>query len=95
MVAVKDNWAEFKFFRPNARMVFLVGDFNGWGENELPMACGTDGYWHARLRLPAGAFRFRYYADGQWFTDYAAFGLEQGPVGLDSVVVVKPAPAFR
>ena len=45
-----------------------------------------DGYWGACLKLPAGEFKFRYYVAGEWFVDYAAFGLEYGSFGPDSVV---------
>jgi len=93
MVAVKDEYVEFAFYRPGAGHVYLVGDFNGWRERELAMVRGDDGYWRAPVRLPAGVFRFRYRADGQWFTDYAAFGVEYGPHGQDSVVFVPAEPA--
>ena len=86
MVTLKDEFVEFRFFRPQATQVNLAGDFNNWRIGELPMQRGSDGYWFARMRLPAGEFKFRYCADGEWFTDYAAFGLEPGLFGLDSVV---------
>ena len=86
MVAVKNDIAEFSFFRPQAKMVYLVGDFNGWKADQLPLVRGADGCWRGLVRLPKGDFRFRYVADGQWFVDYAAFGLWQGPFGPDSVV---------
>lgn len=88
MVCFDGDWVVFRFFRVQARQVHLVGDFNGWHQSTLPMARTPDGYWMARLRLPVGEFRFRYRADGEWFTDYAAFGIEQGPFGMDSIVRV-------
>ena len=88
MVTVTDDWVEFSFYRPGARQVHLAGDFNGWRVNELAMVRGQDGYWHAKMKLPPGEFRFRYCADGEWFADYAAFGVEPGRFGLDSVVRV-------
>lgn len=91
MVTVRGNWVEFRFYRPQAKEVHIAGDFNGWKQNELPMTRTEDGYWLARIRLSAGDFRFRYFADGAWFTDYAAFGVEPGQFGLDSVVRVRPA----
>lgn len=92
MVQVKGEFATFRFFRPQAKCVHLAGDFNGWKENELAMVRTRDGYWYACVRLPEGNYRFRYCADGQWFTDYAAFGIEHGPYGLDSVVRVVELP---
>jgi len=92
MVTVGDQFVEFRFFRPQAAQVHLAGDFNGWREGELPMRRTPDGYWVAQMRLPAGEFRFRYCADGEWFTDYAAFGVEPGRFGMDSVLRVPVVP---
>ena len=88
MVTVKDSMATFRFYRPTARQVYLVGDFNQWRAEVMPMRRGEDGYWQATVRLTPGNFRFRYCADGHWYSDFAAFGLEPGPFGWDSVVRV-------
>ena len=88
MVTVKDSWVEFSFYRPRADSVHIAGDFNDWRLGELPMVRLPGGYWTARVRLPAGEFRFRYCADGEWFTDFAAFGVEPGAFGMDSVLRV-------
>lgn len=88
MVSINGSWVEFKFYRPGANQVHLVGDFNHWQHKQLSMVQDEAGYWFARLKLPAGEFKFRYNADGAWFTDYAAFGVEPGLFGMDSVVRV-------
>ena len=90
MVTVNGDWAEFRFYRPHARRVHLAGDFNGWRHGELQMSMVGDGYWFARLRLPPGEFKFRYCADGEWYADYASFGVEPGRFGMDSIVRVLP-----
>jgi len=92
MVHVRDDFAEFTFFRPDATAVYLTGDFNGWRPDQLRMAPAGGGYWVAGLRLPRGTYRFRYLADGQWYADYAAFGVEAGPFGLDGVIRIASAP---
>ncbi|MHC4982893.1 MAG: glycogen-binding domain-containing protein [Planctomycetota bacterium] len=93
MVEITGQWVEFRFYRPEAKQVHVTGDFNDWRDGELPMLRTADGYWVARVRLPAGEFRFRYCADGQWYTDFAAFGVTPGRFGLDSVVRVAAVPA--
>lgn len=93
MVSFNGEWVEFSFFRPKARQVHLAGDFNDWRKHELPMIRNSEGYWTARMRLPAGEFRFRYCADGEWFTDYASFGVEPGRFGMDSILRV-PQPVL-
>ena len=88
----RDGKVEFRFFRPHARHVTLTGEFNGWHKTSLPMTKGPDGWWHYELRLAPGCYQFRYLGDGQWYTDYAAFGLEHGPFGMNSVVKVDAPP---
>lgn len=89
MVTTQGELVEFRFYRPDASSVSLAGDFNHWRTDNLPMNRGTDGYWHASVRLPAGEFKFRYCADGAWFTDYAAFGVVPSRFGFDSIVRIK------
>jgi len=103
MVTVYESYAQFRFYRPKARTVSVAGDFNGWRSGELRMVAAGDGYWVAAVRLPPGRYAFRYCADGEWFCDFAAFGVEPGPFGWNSVLRVPPrvadtadrAPALR
>ncbi|HSW47353.1 MAG TPA: glycoside hydrolase family 13 [Phycisphaerae bacterium] len=96
MVTLKSrNRVEFRFFRPNARQVFLVGDFNGWSNTTTPMKPTGTGEWVHVTPLTRGVHQFKYLADGEWYLDYAAFGLEKGPYGWNSVVVVEPTPLPR
>jgi len=92
MVDIDGQWVQFRFYRPQAKNVHLAGDFNDWREGELSMVRDQEGYWQARMHLPAGEFRFRYCADGEWYTDFAAFGVEPGRFGLDSVLLVPKKP---
>lgn len=92
MVEVSGGLASFRFFRPGANEVFLVGDFNNWRDGELRMTPCGDGWWQAQIVLPAGTHKFRYRADGQWFTDFAAFGIEYGPFGPDGIIRVIREP---
>ena len=92
MTIVEENEVEFLIFKPDAREVFVAGDFNGWQADELSMHRDATGLWRLRVRLPSGRHRFRYFVDGQPFCDYAAAGLEPGPCGLDSILEIG-APA--
>jgi 1,4-alpha-glucan branching enzyme len=83
----RDGSVEFRFFRPGARMVAVMGDFNEWGKDALTMCDDGGGWWVGRLRLRHGEYRFRYLADGQWYTDYASYGVESGKTGFTSVLV--------
>lgn len=84
---------EFSLYRPAAHRVYLLGDFNRWETTALPLRPVENGWWRCQLPLGPGVYQFRYLVDGQWFLDYAAFGLDQGPLGAwNSVVVVEPPP---
>ncbi len=88
MVTVDGNWVDFVFYRPEAKRVCVAGVFNGWRTGEIEMLPAGDGNWKVRVPLPSGEFRFRYCADGEWFTDYAACGVAPGRFGMDSIVIV-------
>ncbi len=84
----EDGLVEFRFYRPLARDVRLAGDFTAWALHALPMDCVGDGWWSAQLRMDAGEYRFRYVADGDWFTDFASHGIEVCRQGWNSVLLI-------
>ena len=89
--------ATFRFRHTTAGPVFLVGDFSHWHTDHLPMRRAADHEWVLMMRLPPGTYQFRYYSQGQWYTDYAAFGVTRNRFGdFDSVLrvrKVRPAAA--
>jgi hypothetical protein len=93
VIQLRNGNVEFRFCRPGAKHVSLAGDFNGWNLSSLPMAPEADGWWTCQLRIAQGCYHFRYLSDDEWYMDYAAFGLDYGPYGLNSVVSVEPPPA--
>ena len=95
MVTIMGNSAEFRFYKPDARQVCVVGDFVNWQTGRCPMHPEGNGEWILRISLPPGEYKFRYFADGQWFADYAAFGVEYGPFGFDSLVRIAPPKPAR
>jgi hypothetical protein len=63
------NTVEFKLHKPTARLVALVGDFNGWNpENDL-LAKDDSGFWKITKRLSRGVYRYKYVVDGEWVAD--------------------------
>jgi hypothetical protein len=79
---------EFRFCRPGVSLASVVGDWSGSEGGSLMMQWEGSGWWKATARLPAGEYRFRYLADGQWFTDFASHGVEPHEPGWDSLLVV-------
>ncbi|MFH1673676.1 MAG: glycogen-binding domain-containing protein [Pseudomonadota bacterium] len=60
---------EFKLKAPNAKAVFLAGDFNGWLINKNKMAKDEDGVWKTKVQLPHGKHEYQFVVDGSWWTD--------------------------
>jgi len=59
----------FRTYSPDAKIISLVGDFNGWNpENDL-MKRGNNGIWSVEKRLPAGVYRYKFIIDGRWVPD--------------------------
>src|SRR2546421_9432657 len=88
MTSTVNGTTEFRFYRPKASDVKLVGDFTEWCAAPIAMLPAGDGWWSISAPLAAGEYRFRYVADGQWYTDFAAQGVEASKTGWNSVLVV-------
>ena len=96
MTSVKTNGeVEFRFFRDEAEQVFLAADFTQWLEQAIPMQPEGNGWWVTRLNLEGGDYRFRYVADGEWFTDFASHGVEFKKKEWNSVLVVPEGASQR
>lgn len=60
---------EFRIYRPKARLISIVGDFNNWNpENDL-LVKGKDDIWRLKKRLAKGTYRYKYIIDGKWVND--------------------------
>ncbi|MEK7254543.1 MAG: hypothetical protein AAB316_07355, partial [Bacteroidota bacterium] len=55
---------------PNARMVTLAGDFNGWNDLSHPFK-RSDGEWSCTVELAPGAHQYKFVVDGVWIPDPA------------------------
>ena len=60
----------FSFHAPEAKEVFLVGDFNNWKavENNR-LTKKRNGQWVTRLNLEPGRYHYKFVIDGQWQED--------------------------
>jgi 1,4-alpha-glucan branching enzyme len=90
-----DGTVEFRFYRPLAGNVKVAGDFSDWGHNAIPMQAVGEGWWTTRLALRPGEYRFRYIADGNWFTDFASHGIEICQEGWNSVLFISRSHAHN
>jgi 1,4-alpha-glucan branching enzyme len=76
----------FRMYMPHAGSVALLGSFCNWelddSASALELTQDEEGWWTARLSLPAGDHEFCYLVDGRtWMPDYAAAGVRRDSNG--------------
>ncbi len=84
------NRVQFRLYKPDARIISIVGDFNGWNpENDL-MKRGDDGVWRLEKRLPRGEYRYQFIIDGEWKPDiFNPLSASDNTGGICSLLRVK------
>ena len=60
---------------PEAKSVALVGDFNDWQPNVMPMKRHPDGSWTIQVTLGHGSHHYRFLVDGKPALDPRAQGI--------------------
>ena len=64
----------FYFVSPAAKSVNLMGDFNDWDPNSLPMQRRVDGWWFIQVPLTHGHHHYLFVVDGVPTLDPQATG---------------------
>ena len=82
----KTNKVQFNLYAPEAKRVFLVGDFNNWDANHLPMKKANKGTWETSFALPPGRHEYRFWVDGVWYDDPNAQERVENPFGSQNCV---------
>ncbi|HVP58484.1 MAG TPA: glycogen-binding domain-containing protein [bacterium] len=67
--AAKAGEATFELDLPNAKQVFVAGQFNEWSITKTPLEKGADGVWRVTLKLKPGKYEYKFNVDGQWLED--------------------------
>ncbi|MCX5680178.1 MAG: AAA family ATPase [Candidatus Omnitrophica bacterium] len=79
---------DFTMSAPDAREIYLVGDFNHWKINdESRLARLEDGKWVKKMGLEPGRYRYKFVVDGEWTIDKQNNDREQNAFGtFDSII---------
>jgi 1,4-alpha-glucan branching enzyme len=90
-----DGTVSFGVRLPGAKSVELVGAFDGWHEQRIPMEPDDDGNWRISLQLCAGEHLYRYLIDGcYWILDAVAHGTRTTADGTEMSRVWVPPTAM-
>lgn len=81
----------FSVSAPEAKEVYVTGDFNDWKLDDNNRMVMRGGRWEKRMRLFSGQYHYRFVIDGKWTEDPNNSIKEMNPYGeMNSVVEVKP-----
>jgi len=83
----RDRRVEFTFHSPEAKEVYLTGEFNYWNTNSLPMKKDKDGVWKTEIKLPPGRYEYKLFADSAWVEDIPGAELIPNPFGTQNFVI--------
>jgi len=72
---------QFMLLAPQAKEVYLMGDFNNWDPHSIPMQRQPDGGWRVEVTLPHGHHRYLFVVDGQPMLDPRAYGVVRDAQG--------------
>jgi 1,4-alpha-glucan branching enzyme len=74
---------------PEAESVSLIGDFNDWNPNSLPMQRREDGWWFIQVLITHGHHHYLFLVDGTPALDPRAIGTVQADqYGKASMIAV-------
>ena len=59
----------FKYYAPEAKVVAVVGTFNGWNDKAHLLKKDEKGNWSAIVSLFPGNYEYRFIVDGRWRDD--------------------------
>ena len=77
-------------FVPEAKEVYVAGDFNDWKLDAHSRMKEDKGTWRKKINLGFGRYRYRFVIDGKWTDDPNNTSREMNPYGeMDSLLEVK------
>ena len=57
---VHQNGVAFRVWAPNARAVFVKGDFNNWSDDATPLSHEENGYWYVDVQAAQPGHEYKY-----------------------------------
>jgi 1,4-alpha-glucan branching enzyme len=80
--------------QPDAKVVQVAGDFNGWNPDRTSLELAQGGVWTVTLPLEPGRYQYMLVVDGdRWVADPLAAEYADDGFGAQNAVLEVPAPA--
>lgn len=77
---------QFEFSAPEAREVFVAGEFNNWDARATRLKKDRNGLWKITLPLTPGKYEYRFLTDGKWENDPSCSGCVPNKFGSQNCV---------
>jgi len=77
----KSSEVVLSVFAPEAREVYVAGDFNGWKLSNDSRLINQNGTWSTKINLDSGRYHYRFVIDGKWVEDFNNPKREMNPFG--------------
>jgi 1,4-alpha-glucan branching enzyme len=78
---------EFTCTAPDAKKVFLAGEFNNWDTRSLPMKRDKKGAWKMKIKLPRGRYEYKFFADNVWVESLPGVEQVSNPLGIKNFIL--------
>jgi 1,4-alpha-glucan branching enzyme len=78
---------EFKLVAPDAKDVYLVGEFNDWNTSQYRLRRYKNGTFKKKLQLKPGRYQYLFLVDGEWRTDPKHREKTLNPFGSENSVI--------
>ncbi|MFH0856142.1 MAG: AAA family ATPase [Candidatus Omnitrophota bacterium] len=79
----------FSVVAPEAKEVYVTGEFNNWKLEASGRMLKNNGTWSKKLNLTSGKYRYRFVIDGNWTEDSSNPLKEKNPYGsIDSLIEI-------
>ena len=81
---------EFSISAPQAKSVYIAGDFNQWNPSSHPLRIDDKGIWRISIALNPGQYEYRFLVDGELQNDPNCSSFVENPFGTsNSLKIVK------
>lgn len=85
-----DNMVKFTIYKPKARFISIVGDFNNWNPENDYLKQDSQGTWKITKKLYTGTHRYKYVIDGKWVPDnFNSNSASDNMGGICSLILVR------
>lgn len=80
----------FSLSAPEAKEVYVLGDFNDWKLDDNSRMNADNDIWMKKINLASGHYRYRFVIDGRWIEDTNNPAKEMNPYGsMNSLIKVR------